>query len=85
MEAVERPRLLVLSRDDCHLCHEMIDALRDLQASRSFVLETREIDGDPELMQRHRLRVPVLLGGETELCHGRLDMARVNAWLVKFG
>jgi len=32
-----------------------------------------DVDGDPALAQRWGDRVPVLLAGERELCHYRLD------------
>ncbi len=83
--AVEVPRLVVLSRDGCHLCDEMMDALRALQPRQPFTLEAKDIDEDPELVRRYGARIPVLLAGDVELSQGRLDAARVNAWLAKFG
>lgn len=79
------PRLTVLSRSYCHLCDEMIEALRALQRDTDFVIDVRDVDDDPALEARFGERVPVLLAGEEELCHGRLDPAVVGAWLGKFG
>ena len=80
--AAEPPRLTVLSRDRCRLCDEMVAALLALNVP--FVVEVRDVDADPRLAARYGERVPVLLGGEEELCHYRLDAAAVNAWLAKF-
>ena len=80
----EPPRLVVLSRGYCHLCDEMVEALRALQASRSFAFELRDVDEDPHLEARYGERVPVLLAGEEELCHYRFEPAALNAWLAKF-
>ncbi|MCC5795545.1 MAG: glutaredoxin family protein [Chromatiales bacterium] len=61
----------------------MLEELEELSRGR---LRPRvvDVDGDPELVRRHGLRVPVLeLAGE-ELCHGRLDpraVARLDALL----
>jgi glutaredoxin len=77
-------QLVVLSRAYCHLCDEMVEALRTLQASESFAFEVRDVDEDPQLEARYGERVPVLLAGDEELCHYRLEPAAVNAWLAKF-
>jgi thioredoxin reductase (NADPH) len=81
---VEIPRLTVLSRGYCHLCGEMVEQLRGLQARLGFALEVRDVDDDPALEARFGERVPVLLAGEDELCHYRLDLPAVNAWLGNF-
>lgn len=78
------PRLTVLSRSYCHLCDEMIGALRALQGGAGFAFEVRDIDDDPALEARFGERVPVLLAGHEELCHHRLDVPALNAWLGKF-
>ena len=62
----------------------MIEALRPLQAKIAFELEVHDIDDDPELLRRYGSRVPVLLAGEVELCHHRLDPRAVSAWLANF-
>lgn len=78
------PRLTVLSRGYCHLCDEMILALRSLQREAGFAFEVRDVDDDPTLEARFGERVPVLLAGEEELCHFRLDTSALDAWLGKF-
>ena len=80
----ESPRLVVLSRDYCHLCGEMVEALQALQRSIPFSIEVLDVDDDPRLEARYGERVPVLLAGDEELCHYRLDPVAVNAWLAKF-
>jgi hypothetical protein len=80
----ERPLLVVLSRGYCHLCDDMVASLRALQALHPFALQVRDVDDDPQLDARYGDRVPVLLAGDEELCHFRLEPAAVNAWLAKF-
>ena len=80
----EPPALTVYSRNHCHLCEEMIEALRRLQGLYRFEVTVIGVDGDPELERRHGVRVPVLTHGERELCHYALDTAGVTAYLENF-
>ena len=80
----ERPTLTVYSRNYCHLCEEMIEALRRLQGLARFEIAIVDIDADPELERRHGEKVPVLMHGERELCHFHLDTAAVTAYLADF-
>ena len=79
------PRLTVYSRPWCHLCDDMIESLRILQADATFELEVVDIDDDPALEALYGERVPVLMAAGSELCHYRLDHAKVNEYLSKFG
>jgi thioredoxin reductase (NADPH) len=36
----------LLSREYCHLCHDMLEELRLMQARFSFGLEVIDVDGD---------------------------------------
>lgn len=83
--ATERPpTLTVYSRAYCHLCDEMIEALRELQGLFLFEIAVIDVDTDPELERRHGEQVPVLTHGGHELCHYRLEPAVVTAYLSKF-
>ena len=67
-------RLLVYGRSYCHLCDEMVAALRALQGPLAFRLELLDVDSDPDLEARFGERVPVLVDSQgTEICHYRLD------------
>ena len=55
------PRVRVLLRPDCHLCHlalERIDALRG--TGGGFELELIDIDSDPDLFRANLERIPVV-------------------------
>ncbi|SCX89419.1 Glutaredoxin [Nitrosospira sp. Nl5] len=65
--------LVVYSREHCHLCHDMIAALKELQAGLSFRLEIVDVDGNADLKSRYGERVPVLVAGGQEICHYHLD------------
>ena len=64
----------------CHLCEDMLTALRDWQARQSFELEIIDIDADPALIERFNTMVPVLMAGETEICHYFLDEKALSAY-----
>jgi thioredoxin reductase (NADPH) len=70
----------VLSRAYCHLCHELFAALEPLAGRYGWSIEVIDIDRFPELEARWGERVPVLLAGDTELCHYHLDENAVHAW-----
>lgn len=83
MSEDERLHLTVLSRDYCHLCHDMIAALEPLQAERGFSLQIVDVDAHPGLVKKYDELVPVLLADETEICHYFLDIAALDAYLAK--
>ncbi len=84
-------RLTLLTRAWCHLCDEMLDAVRPLAAAGGARLEVIDIDapGNAALEAAWGDKVPVLFAGEPgawiALCHYRLDRARVEAALTDTG
>ena len=75
-------RLTLLVRAYCHLCDEMRDAVVPVAAVAGFALDEIDVDTDPALEARWGERVPVLLAGELELCHHRIDHATLSAYLA---
>lgn len=75
------PTLTLYYREGCHLCEAMLQALRGLQTCLDFDLQLQDIDRDPQLAQRYDEWVPVLLGGEQEICHYYLDQPALEAFL----
>lgn len=76
------PTLTLYYREGCHLCETMLQALRGLQPRLEFEIRLLDIDRDPRLAQRYDEWVPVLLGGEQEICHYHLDQAALEAFLA---
>ena len=74
--------LTLISRTYCHLCHDMEVALAPLAAEFGAVVTVVDVDADPALEARYDERVPVLLHGETELCHYFLDEAKTREYLA---
>ena len=77
------PKLTVLSREYCHLCEEMLAALKQFQGRYSFDIEVIDVDRHPKLEEKWGDKVPVLLDGERELCHYVLDVEAVDARLTR--
>lgn len=80
-----RPLLLTLySRLWCHLCDDMLDKLRVMQAEVPFELEVLDVDNEPALEAAYGELVPVLMHGKHRLCHYHLDSSAVTEYLRKF-
>lgn len=77
--------LRLLSRTYCHLCHDMEAALAPLLTRFGATVEVVDVDEDEVLEERWGELVPVLLHGETELCHYFLDPVRVESYLQQHG
>jgi hypothetical protein len=81
-------KLTLLSRSYCHLCDEMLAAVRPLAAAHGMEVVVIDVDADPQLEAAHGDRVPVLfLGtpeGGRELCHFHVDLPRVSEALAGF-
>jgi thiol-disulfide isomerase/thioredoxin len=73
--------LVLYGRAWCHLCEEMHVALEPLAAAAGARLDVIDVDSDPALQARYDELVPVLVCDGIELCHYRLDEARVRATL----
>jgi thioredoxin reductase (NADPH) len=77
------PRLTLLSREYCHLCHEMRAALEQFRGRYDFVVDVVDVDRHPALEEKWGDKVPVLLDGGREICHYFLDVAALEARLVR--
>ncbi|MFX1672823.1 glutaredoxin family protein [Paraburkholderia sp. A2WS-5] len=73
--------LVLYGRAWCHLCEDMRAALEPLAAAAGAHIEVIDVDSDPALQSRYDELVPVLVCDGVELCHYRLDEARVRAAL----
>ena len=68
------PGLVVVSREGCHLCDDMLHALAELARSRPLPeISVVDVDGDPGLVRRYGLKVPVLLLDGSVICHYTLN------------
>lgn len=75
--------LTLMSRGYCHLCHDMEAALKPLAEEFGASVTVLDVDADPMLEAKYDELVPVLLHGETELCHYFLDEAKTREYLAE--
>lgn len=71
-------RLTLYTRQHCPLCEDMAELLAEYRDELRFVVESRDIDTDPEWRARYHTEVPVLMLGEAEICRHFLDLAALK-------
>lgn len=78
--------LTMLVHGWCHLCDDMRAALAPIVARHALAVVEIDIGDDAALGAAYGERVPVLFAGDVadggEVCHGRLDHARLAAALA---
>jgi hypothetical protein len=68
------PGLVVVSREGCGLCEQMLQALAELERSAAVPAVTVvDVDSDPELVRAYGVKVPVLLLDGSVICHYTLN------------
>ena len=66
--------LVVISREGCGLCDEMLHELAHLELNHSIPPVTVvDVDSDPELTRQFGLKVPVLMLDGSVICHYTLN------------
>jgi hypothetical protein len=68
------PGLVVVSREGCGLCEDMLRELAELELAKSIPpVSVVDVDSDPELTRQFGLKVPVLLLDGSPICHYTLN------------
>jgi hypothetical protein len=66
--------LVVVSREGCGLCEDMLHGLADLERDHGLPpVSIVDVDSDPELQRQYGLKVPVLLLEGSVICHYTLN------------
>jgi predicted thioredoxin/glutaredoxin len=66
--------LVVLSREGCHLCEQMLVELAELERQELVAtVQVVDVDSDPALARQYGLKVPVLLLDGSVICHYTLN------------
>ena len=73
-------RLVVYIRHGCHLCTDMVHELELLKTELDFDYTLSDVDTDAALVEKYGDRVPVLVGGDTEVCWFFLDRDRLREY-----
>ena len=72
------PGLVVMSREGCGLCDDMLHALAELERNHGLPPVTIvDVDSDPALTRQYGLKVPVLLLDGSVICHYTLNSQEV--------
>ncbi len=74
--------LILLSKPDCHLCHEMKAVVSPILAELGLQLVERDVRADPEDRRRWALEIPVLLWNGTELARHRTTADEIRSRLA---
>ena len=68
-----RARVTIYSRPGCHLCDEAKASMASAGCDDDFTLEEVNIDEDPELKERYRYDIPVVLINGVKAFKHRVD------------
>lgn len=80
------PQWTVYTRSGCSLCEQFMQELADLLGpARAAQVQVVDIDGNPELVRKYSMRIPVLTADGDFVCAYRLDKDRVVAHLELAG
>ena len=55
------PLITIYSKPDCHLCDRAKEVIERCQTKVEFAIEVVDISQNPELLQRYRDDIPVIL------------------------
>jgi glutaredoxin len=53
-------RVIVYTKEGCHLCENVISVLRSLSSEQRFDFSTQDITSSPELFERYKHVIPVV-------------------------
>jgi glutaredoxin len=76
-------RVLVLTRQGCHLCDQAIEVVAAVCAETGDFYATRDVDADPELVRLYSDQVPVTFVDGAQHDFWRVDPARLRAALAR--
>jgi len=74
-------RVVLVTREGCHLCAEALSLLRDL----GLRPELADVDADNELHRLYDFRVPVVLVDGAVIAEGRISMDSLEVALKRSG
>jgi len=57
----------------CHLCEEARDMLDDIAALTTYELTEIDIRGNPDIFEKYRYRIPVIIVNGDTLLEGRIE------------
>jgi len=76
-------RVVVLTRQGCHLCDEVIAQVAAVCAETGEAYAVLDIDSDPDLQRRYTEQVPVTFVDGVQHDFWRVDPVRLKAALLR--
>lgn len=73
--------LFLYTSKDCKLCSEMQETLEKILPARGLSCHLIDIEGDPDLKHRYGARLPVLVGGNKEICEVVFDREALESFI----
>lgn len=73
--------LTLFTRAGCPLCEDMAAQVNALIAGTGHVLQAVDVDSDPALKAQFGWDVPLLFGGDAEICRHEMNLPAFQAWL----
>ena len=78
-----KAKVVIFSRQNCHLCHEAEKIVREVLLEISFELEVINIDGNAELESLYGEEVPVTLINGAKHDYFRVDKKRFSEAVLR--
>jgi glutaredoxin len=78
-----KAKVVIFSRQNCHLCHEAEEIVREVLLEISFDLEVINIDGNAELESLYGEEVPVTMINGAKHDYFRVDKKRFSEAVLR--
>ena len=78
-----KAKVVIFSRQNCHLCHEAEKIVREVLSEISFDLEVVNIDGNVELESLYGEEVPVTMINGAKHDYFRVDKKRFSEAVLR--
>jgi glutaredoxin len=78
-----KAKVIIFSRQNCHLCHEAEKIVREVLLEISFDLEVIDIDGNAELESLYGEEVPVTMINGAKHDYFRVDKKRFSEAVLR--
>jgi glutaredoxin len=79
----ETARVVVLTRQGCHLCEQAIEVVAAVCAETGDSYATRDVDAEPDLVRQYNDQLPVIFVDGVQHDFWRVDPARLRAALAR--
>lgn len=77
------PRVVLLTKTNCHLCEEARDAVGRVTAALGLEWTEERVDNQPDLRERYAEEIPVVLVDGIQRDFWKIDEARLERTLQR--